>query len=110
MRSAFMLLAAYLVVLSVLVGSAAGLGLLLNWAIPGVDVNTGLLVGTAFILASVFALLSVIRLVWITMGYELNQQEDYEDDEDDEDDEESPPLSVNRPAVVSRRHRPNQGR
>ena len=108
MVGVLILLAGYLVVLFVLVGVAAGIGLLLHWAIPGVDANTGLLVGTAYVLASVFVVLGTFRLLWSVIRVERGEpesDENGEEEEGDDEDEDSPHSSVNAPVFIPRRHR-----
>jgi len=78
------LLVVYLVAQMVLLGIAIAEGFLLHWLIPAVDLNTGILVGTAFSIASFYLFVTFLR-------FAADLPTEGEADEEGEEGEEEPP-------------------
>jgi hypothetical protein len=102
MKAVIGLFVIYLVGHLVLLGVAVSEGFLLHGLIPALDINTGILVGTASTIASVYVFVAFFRLA---AGLGVQEQAE----EPEEDDEDFPGFFAPLPPLAPRRRRRKKG-
>jgi hypothetical protein len=90
----------YLVLQALLLTVGVSIGLAVHWCVPGLTIDTGVLVGVLSTIACAYFLVQLIRAKDVGMLEEL-----LADQEDDDQDEEPPELSVTVPPQTKRRRR-----
>ena len=92
----------------ILIGLCVGEGYLLHWLLPGMDVGSAILAGTAFVIASLYFVVQFIRIASsfdMSRGSTKEAEEDEEDEEDDEEEEPRDFFLPPRPSGPRRRRR-----
>ncbi len=62
MRSCLGMLGIYLVIKAVLLGVGLGIGALLHWIIPSIDLGIGTLIGVMVTIAAIFAINEILHI------------------------------------------------
>ena len=100
-----MLIVAFVVIQSLLLAVSVGIGFLLHWLIPGLEIGPGIVAGVIATIATTYFLCHVVGMTIKSKFVELSRESDENDDEEDEEEEdiEKDEEEVDVPAPRKRR-------
>lgn len=103
MRAACGLFIVYAVLDLLILCVAVGIGFLLHWMIPSIDVGTGILAGTASTIASGYFFVQLANMAAVSEPVFEKEADDEEEVDDEEEELSYVPLAAFRPRHKRRR-------